>query len=112
MLDVINNGSKGIIGGAILMPLTTITNVATYTCVVVKILVDLVMFYIFSIVSKHSNDIRWYLCEINLDHEIEWMKKYLKRYYNQWIFFGVKSHQTCYISRQKPFNFPYLKITF
>jgi hypothetical protein len=58
MLDVINNGSKGIIGGAILMPLTTITNVATYTCVVVKILVDLVMFYIFSIVSKHSNDIR------------------------------------------------------
>jgi hypothetical protein len=75
-------------------------------------LVDLVMFYIFSIVSKHSNDIRWYLCEINLDHEIEWMKKYLKRYYNQWIFFGVKSHQTCYISRQKPFNFPYLKITF
>jgi len=56
MLNVINNGSKGIIGGAILMPLTTITNVETYTCVVVKILVNLVMFYIFLIVSKDSND--------------------------------------------------------
>jgi phosphotransferase system glucose/maltose/N-acetylglucosamine-specific IIC component len=56
MLNVINNGSKGIIGGAILMPLTTITNVATYTIVVVKILVHLVMFCIFSVVSKDSND--------------------------------------------------------
>jgi hypothetical protein len=55
MLDVINNGSKGIIGGAILMPLTTITNVKTYTCVVVKILVNLVMFHIFLVVSKNSN---------------------------------------------------------
>jgi hypothetical protein len=56
MLDVINNGSKGIIGGVILMPLTTITNVATYTFVVVNFLVHLVMFCIFSIVSKDSND--------------------------------------------------------
>jgi hypothetical protein len=39
------------------MPLTTITNVETYTCVVVKILANL-MFYIFSIVSKDSNDRR------------------------------------------------------
>jgi len=58
MLDVINNGTKGIIGGAILMPLTTITNVEIYTCVVVKILVDLVMFCIFLVVSKDSNDRR------------------------------------------------------
>jgi len=43
------------------------------------------------VVSKDSNDRHWYLCEINLVHEIEWMnEKKFKRYYNQWIFLGVK----------------------
>jgi hypothetical protein len=71
------------------MPLTTITNVETYTCVVVKILANL-MFYIFSIVSKDSNDRRWYLCEINLVHEVEWMKKNSRDIIINQFFWGWK----------------------